>query len=287
MKTKIFLFATLFSISFFIGCSSNEKVDTSAVFQTITTDDLAIDSEIDTTIDDVSLIAEDQFLVQQSIISKTSTPIKSVLPTCATITTVLTNDTYTKTIDFGTTACTLANGNSVKGKIIISFSKSATTLSRTISYSLVDFYHNGKLVEGNKTIVVEIRSSDLLAALHPVITHSYDVKITFADGKVYTRTGTRIREMTEGFSTVGDWEDNVFLITGNHVTTFPNGTIFSATIITPLRIALSCKNPFPVSGVVTINKNDKVATLDFGNETCDFLATITINGITKEFQLRK
>jgi len=287
MKTKFLLFASLLSIAFFIGCSTNESTDVSATSKTITTEDAVANSEIDATVDDISIIAEDQFSVQQGATSKTSGVIKSILPLCATITTVLTGDTYTKTIDFGTDGCTLANGNSVKGKIIISFSKNFLTPSKTISYILVGFYHNGKLIEGTKTLTHELKSTTLLAALHPVTTHSVDVKITFPDGKVFTRIGTRVRELVEGFATLGNWEDNVFLVWGYNTTTFPNGAKYTFTITTPLRIALSCKMPFPVKGVVEITKNDGKATLDYGNGDCDKLANITVNGVTKEIVLRK
>jgi len=287
MKTKFLLFVTLFSITLFIGCSTNESVDLPSSSNTILTDDVIANSEIDASLDDVTIIAEDQFSVQQSLTSKTSGPIMSMLPPCATITTDLTNDTFTKTIDFGTVGCTLPNGNVVKGKIIISFSKNFLTPSRTISYTLVGFFHNGKLIEGNKTITHEIKSTKLLAALHPVTTHSIDMKITFPDGKVYSRTGTRVREMAEGFDTIGNWEDNVFLVWGYNVTTFPNGEKYTFTITTPLRIAMSCKMPFPVKGIITIVKNDAEAMLDYGNGDCDKLATITINGVTKEITLRK
>lgn len=287
MKTKFLLFVSLLSITFFFGCSSNETTDAAATSKTITTDDAIANSEIDATVDDISIIAEDQYSVQQSTTSRTSTPIKSILPLCATITTVLTSDTYTRTIDFGTDGCTLPNGNVVKGKIIISFSKNFLTPSKTISYTLVGFYHNGKLIEGNKTISRELKTTDLLATVHPVTTHSVDVKITFPDGKVYSRIGTRVREMVEGYDTIGNWEDNVFLVSGNNITTFPNGAKYTFTITTPLRIALSCKMPFPIKGVVEIVKNDAKATLDYGNAVCDKLATITINGVTKEIELRK
>jgi hypothetical protein len=287
MKTKFLLFVSLLSITIFVGCSSNETTDAAATSKTITTDDAIANSEIDATVDDISIIAEDQYSVQQSTTSRTSTPIKSILPLCATITTVLTSDTYTRTIDFGTDGCTLPNGNVVKGKIIISFSKNFLTPSKTISYTLVGFYHNGKLIEGNKTISRELKTTDLLATVHPVTTHSVDVKITFPDGKVYSRIGTRVREMVEGYDTIGNWEDNVFLVSGNNITTFPNGAKYTFTITTPLRIALSCKMPFPVKGVVEIVKNDAKATLDYGNGDCDKLATITINGVSKEIELRK
>jgi len=287
MKTKFLLFVLLLSIAFFIGCSTNESTDVSATSKTITTDDAVANSEIDATVDDISIIAEDQFSVQQSATARTSGVVKSILPLCATVTTVLTGDTYTKTIDFGTDGCSLPNGNIVKGKIIISFSKNFTTPSKTISYTLIGFYHNGKLIEGNKTITREIKITDLLATAHPVTTHSVDVKITFPDGKVYSRTGTRVREMVEGFDTIGNWEDNVFLVSGYNITTFPNGSKYTFTITTPLRIAMSCKMPFPVKGVIEITKNDGKATLDYGNGDCDKLATITINGVSKEIVLRK
>ena len=200
MKTKFLLFVALFSVTFFIGCSTNESVDVPSTSNTILTDDVIANSEIDASLDDVTIIAEDQFSVQQSLTTRTSSPVISMLPLCATITTVLTNDTFTKTIDFGTAGCALPNGNIVKGKIIISFSKNFLTPSRSISYTLEGFYHNGKLIEGNKTITHELKSTTLLAALHPVTTHSIDVKITFPDGKVYSRIGTRVREMVEGSS---------------------------------------------------------------------------------------
>lgn len=287
MKTKFLLFVSLLCLTIFVGCSTNESTDAGANSKTITTDDVVANSEIDATVDDISIIAEDQYSVQQSATSRTSTPVKSILPVCATITTVLTNDTFTKTIDFGVDGCTLPNGNMVKGKIIISFSKNFLTPSKTISYTLVGFYHNGKLIEGNKTITRELKSTDLLATVHPVTTHSVDVKITFPDGKVYSRTGTRVREMIEGFDTIGNWEDNVFLVWGYNITTFPNGSKYTFTITTPLRIAMSCKMPFPVKGVIEVVKNDAKATLDYGNGDCDKLANITINGVTKEIVLRK
>ncbi|MBC7847301.1 MAG: hypothetical protein H7Y10_12495 [Flavobacterium sp.] len=286
MKTKFLLFVSLLSITIFVGCSTNESTDAAANSKTITTDDVVANSEIDASVDDISIIAEDQYSVQQSATSRTSTPVKSILPLCATITTVLTNDTYTKTIDFGVDGCTLPNGNMVKGKIIISFSKNFLTPSKTISYSLVGFYHNGKLIEGSKTITGELKSTDLLATVHPVTTHSVDVKITFPDGKVYSRIGTRVREMVEGYDTFGNWEDNVFLIWGYNITTFPNGAKYTFTITTPLRIAMSCKMPFPVKGVIEVVKNDAKATLDYGNGDCDKLAKITLNGATKEIVLR-
>lgn len=279
----------MLSVVFFIGCNSNESVDGTNTSTAITADEVVANSEIDAAVDDVSIIAEDQFDVQKSSVAKTSGAIKSMLPLCATITSVLTNDNWTRTIDFGTQGCALPNGNIVKGKIIISFSKNFATPVRTISYKLEGFYHNDKLIEGNKTITHELKTSDLLAAIHPVTTHSIDVKVTFPDGKIYSRIGTIVREMVDGFGTFANWEDNVFKVWGYHITTFPNGSKYTFTTqkTTPLLIKMSCKMPFPVSGIIEIEKNDAKATLDYGNGDCDKLATITLNGVSKEIVLKK
>jgi hypothetical protein len=283
MKTKILFFGAFLALTFFTSCSNEKVMDTTAV----SSDDIAIESTIDGAIDDVAIIAEDQYAMQQGSASRTSAAIVSILPSCATVTTVITTGIWTRTIDFGATGCTLHNGNILKGKIIVSFANDFTSLTRTISYSFVGFYHNGKLIEGSKTITQTLKSTDLLATVHPVSTHTIDMSITFPDGKIYTRTGTRVKEIIEGFSTITNWEDNVFLVWGNHSTTLPNGTKITSTITTPLRFVMTCKMPFPVRGVVTITKNDATATLDFGNGDCDNLATMTKNGVSKEIVLRK
>lgn len=288
MKTKFLLFVLLLSITFFIGCT-NEPVNEAASSSTISVDETVLNTEIDATVDDVSLIVEDQFDMQKSIVAKTSTGMKSILPPCATITSVLTNDTWTRTIDFGTQGCTLHNGNVVKGKIIISFSKIFTTPLKNISYKLEGFYHNGSLIEGSKIITHELKKSDLLADIHPITTHSIELKITTPDGKVYTRIGTRVREMVEGFATIGNWEDNVFKVWGYHITTFPNGLkyTFKTEKMQALVFKMSCKMPFPVSGIVEILKNELKATLDYGQGECDNKATMTFKDVVKEIILRK
>lgn len=285
MKTKIVSGIAIVMLSFFISCdSSNDGNDNNP---TLTAKDIAVNSKIDVAIDDVVYIVEDQYTAQQSISNRSSTASKSILPTCATFTTVLVDGTWTRTIDFGSTGCTLPNGNVLKGKIIISFSNDFTSKSRTLSYRFVDFYHNGKLLQGNKSITYESKSTELLATEHPVMTFTVDMKITFDDGKVYSRTGTTVKETIEGNETPLNWEDNVFLVTGNSATSLANGDTVTTVITTPLRYITSCKLPFPVSGIVSITKNTSVGTLDFGDGKCDNLATLTIDGVTKDINLEK
>lgn len=286
MKTKFLLIATCITLSFFISCNSDDKTNNETA-KTISNDEIITNSKIDASIEDVTNIAEDQFTAQQNSTNKPSGTIKNFLPSCAVITTVLTNNTWTTTVDFGVEGCTLENGNSVKGKMIITFSNDFTAPTQTISYTFEGFYHNGKKLQGNKSIVRTRKSTALLLAQHPVTTAAIDMTITFDDGSVYTRKGSLTKEMIAGYDTWFNWEDNVFVVTGSGSTTFPNGDTFSAEITTPLEFKASCKTSFAVKGVLSITKNGATAIIDYGNGDCNTLVTVTKNGVTEEIDLKK
>ncbi|KAF2510062.1 hypothetical protein EYY60_11140 [Flavobacterium zhairuonense] len=286
MKTKILCIGTLVALSFFVSCNSDEKTNDGSS-AAITKDEIIKNSKIDASIDDVTNIAEDQFSAQQNVTAKPSGMVKNFLPSCATITTVLTNNTWTRTVDFGVEGCTLENGNTVKGKMVISFSNDFASSTQTISYTFDGFYHNGKKLQGSKSIVRTVKTTDLLATAHPVFTAAIDMTITFDDGGVYTRKGTLVKEQVEGFDTWFNWDDNAYLVTGSGTTTFPNGDTFSAEITTPLQFKASCKTSLPVKGVLSITKNGATAVIDYGDGTCNTLATITKDGVTEEVDLKK
>lgn len=285
MKTKIFFIGTLAALSFFVSCNSDEKTNDGSS-AAITKDEIVTNSKIDASIDDVTNIAEDQFSAQQNVTTKPSGVVKNFLPSCATITTVLTNNTWTRTVDFGVEGCELGNGNTVKGKMVISFSNDFESSTQTISYTFDGFYHNGKKLQGSKTIERTIKTTDLLATEHPVFTAAIDLTITFDDGGVYTRKGNLVKEQVEGYDTWFNWEDNAYLVTGSGTTTFPNGDTFSAEITTPLQFKASCKKSIAVKGVVSVTKNGATAIIDYGNGDCDTLATITKDGVTEEVDLK-
>ncbi|WP_276378578.1 hypothetical protein [Flavobacterium sp. H4147] len=286
MKTKFLLMGTCIALSFFTSCNSDESTNDGSS-KVITNDEIVANAKIDASIDDVTNIAEDQFNSQLNINSKASGPVKNFLPSCAVITTVLTNNTFTKTVDFGVDGCTLDNGNTVKGKMVISFSNDFSASTQTISYTFEGFYHNGKKLQGSKSIVRTVKSTDLQAEAHPVLTAEIDLTITFDDGKVYSRKGSLVKEMTAGYNTWFNWEDNVFVVTGSGTTTFPNGDTFSAEITTPLEFKASCRKSFAVKGVVSITKNGASATINYGNGDCDTLAAVTKDGVTEEIDLKK
>ena len=268
MKTKKLLVGLLLSF-LIISCSKDDNNSS------LNSEDAKINTTIDAITDDISQIVDDQFAAQSNSSGRTLTLPESILPSCATVTIVVANNIWTRTITFAS-GCTLPNGSVVSGTIIVSGSTNFNQPTQTISYSFVDFYHNNILVQGNKTIVRSLQSTATLAVVHPVAKMNIDLTLTYPNGNVYSRVGTRVRELIQGFATPMIWLDNIFSVTGNWTTTFPNG-MQTATITTPLIIKMSC--PHIVSGVMTIVRNNNTGTIDYGDGTCDNLATLTIDGV--------
>jgi hypothetical protein len=200
----------------------------------------------------------------------------SLSSSCLTVTTTQDGNTWTRTLDYGTANCTLNNGNTARGKIIITFQNDFDAATRTLNFSFDNFYHNDRHIEGNRTVVKTRLSNGHIKA-----DIDLNMTITTPDGRVFTRTGHRIREYNP--------EANEFSVTGSWVTTnVATGATHTNTISdsAPLRIIYSCEqlpNQYRyeiVSGIITIIKsnNNRTAVIDYGDGTCDNTGTITING---------
>lgn len=287
MKTKFYFIASFAALVLLFGCNSSDDSTDNTNPASTSANQLAVDSKIDASIEDVSNIAEDQFSMKEtSTTSKTET-FRSFLPACAVTTWTYIDGIFTGSIDFGTEGCTLENGNVLKGKITLSFSGNFMSSEQTITYSFDGFYHNGIKIQGSKSIIRTLKSTDLLAEVHPVLTHTIDLTVTFEDGSVYSRVGNRVKEMVAGYDTKGVWSDNVSLVTGSHSTSKPNGDTWSSTIQTPLRYEMACKKCVPVSGTVLKVNNGVETLIDYGNGECDNLATTTTAGVTATIELKR
>lgn len=198
---------------------------------------------------------------------------------CVTKTIVLTSEIKTVTLDFGE-GCELPSGNVLKGKIIMSYAISTDVHSLTITHAFENFYFNDISVEGGNTIV-RVREND---NGNPQSVITFNTTLTWPDGVFATREGTKTREW-EGYDT-RLFGDNVFLITGNWKATFKDGTVIFANVLEPLRREMACR--FIVSGVLELQKNDRVGTLDFGDGTCDNIAIFTNgDGVESEVILKR
>ncbi len=285
MKTRNLILGMALALTI-LSCSKDDSANTGGV---ISAEDAKASAKIDAMNDDVTNIVEEQEwnTYVDATNGKTADNGNSVLSDCATITRVPAfgtaldpGDEVTKTIDFGTTGCTLDNGNVVKGKIIITFVYDPGATSHTINYEFEDFYHNAIKFDGNKTFTRTMITTTANPDPHPQVTMTMDFTATLPAGGIYHRVGSRVREIVEGYGNLS-WADNVYEITGSWVTTNPGGATQTSTITTPLHVKMSCvavNKPLIVSGVITIVRNANTATLDYGDGSCDNLAVFSVNG---------
>lgn len=118
------------------------------------------------------------------------------------------------------------------------------------------------------------------------ITNSSDVTFTIANGATLLRKGTETSEWLAGVSTPEDRSDDKIVITGAiTVENKTDNTTYSRTITDGLIKLGDCRDI--VSGIVEYRQNGNViATLNYGDGTCDNLASLTANGTTTEITLK-
>ncbi len=280
LKKMNFAGAALLATLMFISCEKDESPEVIDQEQTFEVVDLQASDESELITEEVINIGEDVYAADEISLTSRGDYRSDYLPDCVTITTVITNTTREKTIDFGE-GCELPNGNVLSGIIYLSYEKDMELAMKTIALSLENFTFNGVAVEGSASIV-RMRSN---GNGNPQSDANASFSGTWPDGSTASFTGNRTREWIEGFGS-GFWGDNVFLISGQSTYTGRLGNVFAKETISPLRRELACR--FIVSGVLQISRNDLTASLDFGDGSCDAKGLLTYpNGETEEIFLRR
>lgn len=202
----------------------------------------------------------------------------SFIPDCVTITVVAQQNFREVTVDFGTEGC-VVQGHLLRGQIVFDYTRDPEAQQIEINYNLVDFFVDAKNVIGSRSILRELANENG----NPQFTHDLSLTVIWPNGVQASREGTRIREWVEGFGS-GVFSDNVFEITGDWTATFVNGNTHSYEVVIPLRREVGCM--YLVSGSVDVERTNFGGIFDFGDGTCDDLATFTFNNGTEiEIQL--
>jgi hypothetical protein len=181
----------------------------------------------------------------------------------------------TITLDYGDSTL-LRNGKVLSGQIIIEISAPRTSLDykRMVTYN--EFGIDS--IEINGTSLVTVNKVDEMLRQF-----KSDFIITLADGSTLTRSSERTWQWIEGIDTEDDQTDDVILINGFVNAEF-NGDVYKKEIVTPLKRLGDCR--FIVEGIVTITLNNKLlCSIDYGDGTCDEVATVTKDGETYEIDL--
>ena len=207
------------------------------------------------------------------------------LSPCATVTRVYGDDTVSVTIDFGEENCLCNDGRERRGKIYINhYGHYWGEGDVEIIYSFEDYFVDDNQLTGTKHVLRTInnagnRQSDVVVDGAMILSDNQGTITWYAE---------RTREVVEGSDTHYKYDD-VIEVTGSSHGTLANGTNIISEITTPLvRINEPGCYRYFVSGVRSIIIGDQPEiTIDYGDGTCDNLAEITQNGVTKIVEIRR
>ena len=267
MKIKQYLLAIAI-IALAIGFNSCKKADVKEEFET--TFELSGNQAI---ADNLAEDANDMFMevaVEKNVAGNFAPETTNNFIPCATVTvTPLSGFPKTIVIDFGT-SCTDPRGNTRSGKITIVISDSVRRTNSTAVMTFTNYYVNGYKVEGiytwTNTSTISTRSWSR---------RTENGKITAPDARYWLHSGMRYITQTFGVGTA-TITDDVFSITGDHTVANAAGATRVITVLEALQKKVACANID--KGVLKVQGPNHYAIINFGDGTCDNLATISIDG---------
>jgi len=215
---------------------------------------------------------------------------------CFTVTVTHPNNTpfpAVVTIDFGTTGCPGPDGHIRRGKIITEYTNRLIIPGAIATTHFEGFYIDSIHVTGTH------RVSNISGTPVPPAQIARKFKVEVINGKLTKPSGnyvewnsTKTIEQVDGLGTPDICRDDVFRIEGSGRGTVVRGNLmvrWESTTIEPLIRRFTCR--WIVRGKirtarVNLPSNSRwIAVLDFGDGRCDNLATLTINGHTRQITL--
>lgn len=176
------------------------------------------------------------------------------------------------TLDYGD-SCDFWNGAVMSGKIITTISGPRNEVGTEIITTFEDFTVNDHQVEGTFQHIIISEA---------ITSTTEESAITTPEGETFTRSSNRTREIVSGQDTE-DRDDNVCHTSGASSGTTPDGVRYSKTITSPLVSSRDCR--WITSGTIESTVDDVITIIDFGDGTCDNIATSTVDGETEEITM--
>jgi hypothetical protein len=271
MKRTAFLFSALLITGSLLFNSCQKEEETSTMMEKMEEDD-----EIDSYLDDLMEEIDDVTYTDVSL--KSGQTFMDGQSGTRVVETTFSGDTIIHTITYTDFVHPRSMAERVKNGIVV-----IKVLGRPFQpvfwreVTLVDFMINDASVEGVRVIE---KTADFQFSM--TLTGG---KITFADGAEYARTVNNTRTQTEGTATPFFIWDDVFETEGQSSGTNFNNETYTRTITSPLVKPRNCR--WFVKGTIEFATGEDIAILDYGDGTCDRIATLTVNGETREINLRR
>lgn len=214
------------------------------------------------------------------------------LPSCTTVTITLLSTTarfpMKIVIDFGT-GCIGRDGHIRSGKIIIEYTGRLTEPGNSATTRFDGFKFDSISVQGTHKITNTTAAGSNQRQFTVDVT---DAKLTKPNGNYSMWTSTRVITQTEGNGTPFIALDDIFKVTGSSHGQVKHGNVIYAwhsEITEPLIKKFSChwisKGVIKVRRETLPDNSQWTATLDYGQGDCDYLASLTINGVSQQIQL--
>ena len=270
MKIKSFLVAiTLVSFAFsFNSCKKNDAADEMETTFELSGDQAIADNLTEDANDVFMEVAIDNNLAGNLVPDPIIT--NNIIP-CATIT-ITPASGFPKTIliDFGV-SCTDPRGNTRSGKIRIVLSDSVRKTNSTAVMTFENYFVNSYKKEGTitwtNTSTPGTRSWTRLTE---------NGKVTAPDNRYWLHSGIRYVVQTAGVNTPMNLLDDIYSITGTHSVTNSSGKTRDCNVLDALQKKTACHNID--KGTLKVQGPNHYAIINFGDGTCDNLATISIDG---------
>lgn len=289
--TKILTLGLIVAIGSLISCSEDEELNITTNDEVSVENEATSDSYFEET-DDFSMLAvasDDATASGGKIVSGGRRIfITDNRLECAEIDIVVADDSTpempkgTITIDFGD-GCEDNRGNVRKGKIMVNYT-GRRFLPGSIIVTTFDGYSiNGVQIEGERTVTNASGSLEENPKFNIVVEGG---KATWPDGTFATREANRTREWIRATNPLNDeWR-----VTGNAAGVNRNGVAYTMEITAALVYKRQCaalsRIFMAVQGVKVLTTESRQMTIDYGDGACDRLVTITVNGETKEVEVR-
>jgi hypothetical protein len=182
-------------------------------------------------------------------------------------------------IDYGTGTAT-NHGRSISGVVKIEISAAKNTDGSTWKITFINCVIDSIGINGTST---ETFNGDNKTTRKMTVVSN--ATFTLPNGTILERSGNDVREWLKGLDTTTDRTDDMIQTTGSINVKSSTSNAYSRVITEPLINLGDCRHP--VSGIVTYSQNGAViATLNYGDGTCDNLAQLTTNGTTIDIELQ-
>ena len=293
MKTNLIsiLAIVVLTALFAVGCEKQDNKPDSVLDKDLITaeDALITDAAFDDVFSEVDGIMNslDQAGYDLAVMKSAS-----VRDTCPVISVITEGDRWPRTIvlDYGE-GCDVSRNEARerirKGKIMINISGPMWQEGSYREVSFEDFFINEHKVEGRKTVTNEGKWEDgEYQGMRYFSILIEGGKVSTPEGQEISKEVNQTRTFAEGFDTRWDTRDDVWYIDGVATGVNRKGVEYSREIINSLWKEIGCR--FITHGTILIQAGERPElTLDYGDGSCDPVATISANGRSKEVRLKR